>query len=51
MSIAIYKLTGEERLENLNIGTEIEITNNFIYNTYNDKTFFVNPTVGGKWEF
>ena len=41
-----YKLT-----ENLNIGTEIEISNNFIYNTYNDKTFFVNPTVGVKWEF
>ena len=41
-----YKLT-----ENLNIGTEIEISNNFIYNTYNDKTFFVNPTLGVKWEF
>ena len=37
--------------EHLSIGTEIEISNNFIYNTYNDKTFFVNPTLAVKWTF
>jgi hypothetical protein len=35
----------------LSFGTEVEISNNFIYNTYNDKTFFVNPTLGAKWNF
>ena len=33
------------------IGSEIEISNNFIYNTYNDKKFFINPTLGVKWNF
>ncbi|MBR1468948.1 MAG: DUF5020 family protein [Prevotella sp.] len=37
--------------ENLSVGTEIEISNNFIYNTQNDKTFFVNPTLAVKWKF
>ena len=36
---------------NLSIGTEIEISNNFIYNTYNDKSFFINPTIALKWTF
>lgn len=36
---------------NLSIGTEVEISNNFIYNTYNDKTFFINPTLALKWNF
>ena len=36
---------------NLSIGTECEISNNFIYNTYNDKSFFVNPTLALKWRF
>jgi len=36
---------------NLSIGTEVEISNNFIYNTYNDKTFFINPTLALKWTF
>lgn len=35
----------------LSIGTECEISNNFIYNTYNDKSFFVNPTLALKWRF
>ncbi|MBO4672790.1 MAG: DUF5020 family protein [Bacteroidaceae bacterium] len=35
----------------LSIGTEVEISNGFIYNTYNDKEFFVNPTVALKWVF
>ena len=33
------------------LGSEIEISSNFIYNTYNDKSFFVNPTVAAKWNF
>jgi hypothetical protein len=33
------------------IGSEVEISNNFIYNTVNDKSFFVNPTLGVKWNF
>ncbi len=37
--------------EHLSVGTEIEISDNFIYNFYNDKTFFVNPTVAVKWNF
>ena len=37
--------------EHFSIGSEVEISNNFIYNTYNDKTFFVNPTVAVKWNF
>jgi len=35
----------------LSIGSEIEISNHFIYNTYNEKSFFVNPTVALKWNF
>ncbi len=37
--------------EYLSIGTEIEISDNFIYNTANNKSFFVNPTIGLKWKF
>lgn len=37
--------------EHLSIGSEIEISNNFVYNTFNDKTFFINPTIGVKWIF
>lgn len=36
---------------NISLGSEIEISNNFIYNTYNDKSFFVNPTIAAKWNF
>lgn len=36
---------------NISIGSEIEISNNFIHNFYNDKTFFVNPTLAFKWNF
>ena len=35
----------------LSFGSEIEISNNFVYNTYNDKSFFVNPTIAAKWNF
>ena len=41
-----YNATGH-----FSIGTEVEISNNFIYNTYDDKTFFVNPTLAVKWNF
>lgn len=37
--------------EHFSIGSEIEISNNFIYNTFDDKTFFINPTLGVKWNF
>lgn len=37
--------------EHFSIGTEVEVSNNFVYNTYNDKTFFLNPTVAVKWNF
>ena len=37
--------------EHLSIGSEWEISNNFIYNAYSDKTFFVNPTLALKWNF
>lgn len=37
--------------EHFSIGTEWEISQNFIYNTYDDKSFFVNPTLGIKWNF
>ncbi len=36
---------------NLSIGSEIEISNNFIYNTYSEKSFFINPTLALKWSF
>ena len=35
--------------EHLAVGTEIEVSNNFISNFYDGKTFFVNPTIGVKW--
>ena len=37
--------------EHFCIGTEVEISNNFIYNFYDDKSFFVNPTLALKWNF
>lgn len=33
------------------IGGEIEISNNFISNGYDDQSFFINPTLGFKWNF
>lgn len=35
--------------KHLSVGTEIEISNNFIMNYANDKTFFINPTLALKW--
>ena len=37
--------------DHLSLGGEVEISNNFIYNTVSDKTFFVNPTLAVKWNF
>lgn len=37
--------------DHFSVGTEVELSNNFIYNTYDDQTFFVNPTLGIKWNF
>lgn len=37
--------------QHFSIGTEWEISSNFVYNTYSDRTFFWNPTVGVKWTF
>ena len=39
--------------EHFSVGSEVEVSNNFIYNTNptSDKTFFVNPTVAVKWNF
>ena len=33
------------------LGTEWEFSSNFIYNTYDDQLFFVNPTLALKWNF
>ena len=33
------------------LGTEWEVSKNFVYNTYDDKSFFFNPTLGLKWNF
>jgi len=35
----------------LSFGSEVEISNNFIFNTYDSKTFFINPTIAAKWNF
>lgn len=35
--------------DKISIGTEWELSNNFIYNPVNDKSFFVNPTVAVKF--
>ena len=33
------------------VGSEVEISNNFVYNVVDDKSFFVNPTLAVKWNF
>lgn len=33
------------------LGTEFEISNNFVTNLYDDKSFFINPTLAFKWNF
>lgn len=48
-----YNLNTIKGLEKccLSVGTEWEISNNFVYNTYNDDSFFFNPTLALKWQF
>ncbi len=48
-----FNLNSRPGLENfpLSIGTEVEISSNFVFNPANDKTFFVNPTLALKWAF
>ena len=36
---------------NLSIGTEVEISHNFIFNKYNNRDTFINPTLALKWAF
>ena len=35
--------------DHLSVGTEIEVSNNFVTNFYDGKIFFVNPTLAVKW--
>ena len=37
--------------DHLSLGTEVEVSNNFVYNPIDDQTFFINPTVALKWRF
>lgn len=48
-----YNLNTLKGMKNVNIsvGTEWEISHNFIYNTTNGKDTFVNPTLALKWSF
>ncbi len=48
-----YNLNTIKGLEetHLSIGTEVEVSSNFVFNLANDKTFFVNPTIALKWVF
>lgn len=41
-----YNLT-----QHFSVGTEWELSNNFVYNTYDERSFFVNPTLAVKWNF
>jgi hypothetical protein len=39
--------------EHFSLGSEVEISNNFVYNmkSDSDKSFFINPTLAVKWNF
>lgn len=37
--------------QKFSVGTEFEISNNFIWRAAGDRTFFLNPTVAMKWTF
>ena len=39
--------------DHFSIGTEVEVSNNFVYNVdpTSDKSFFINPTLAVKWNF
>lgn len=36
--------------KHFSVGTEWELSNNFIYNTASDRSFFCNPTLAVKWD-
>ena len=44
----LYSLKGLEKT-GLSVGTEIELSNNFVFPTSGTRTFFCNPTIGIKW--
>lgn len=45
-------LTGRDRLnDKLSIGTEWELSNNFIWASWGDRTFYINPTIAVKYTF
>ena len=48
-----YNLNTLPQMEgiNLSVGTEVEVSNNFVFNAVNSTTFFVNPTLALKWSF
>lgn len=48
-----YNFNSIKGLENTNlsIGTEVEFGYNFIFNTYNNRDTFINPTLALKWTF
>ncbi len=46
----LYSIKGLENTK-LSIGTEVEIGHNFIFNTYNTRDTFINPTLALKWPF
>ena len=46
----LYSIKGLENTK-LSIGTEVEIGHNFIFNTYNNRDTFINPTLALKWTF
>ena len=37
--------------DHFSVGSEVEISNNFVYNVVDNKSFFVNPTLAVKWNF
>lgn len=46
----LYSIKGLENTK-LSIGTEVEFGYNFIFNTYNNRDTFINPTLALKWTF
>lgn len=44
-------LNKKDTKQKFSIGTEWEVSNNFIWRTSGDNTFFVNPTLAAKWTF
>ena len=50
--VNLNKFSGISKDFNLSIGTEVEFSNNFIYNDNGERNgFYVNPTLAMKWTF